>query len=110
MEDATDFGWANAKASHAVMLCEMQRGSLSWFDSDRIDRLRRAHAQRHSAPNKQNWGKIGLTVTGGPGTAGSFNWVCALIRRIMRLEEGSQALMFLLLISGFLVIQKRTAI
>ena len=57
MEDATDFGWANAKASHAVMLCEMERGSLTWFDSDRIDRLRRAHAQRHSAPNKQNWGK-----------------------------------------------------
>ena len=57
MEDATDFGWANAKASHAVMLCEMERGSLSWFDSERIDRLRRAHAQRHSAPNKQNWGK-----------------------------------------------------
>ena len=57
MEGATDFGWANAKASHAVTLCGMERGSLSWFDSDCIDRLRRAHAQRHSAPNKQNWGK-----------------------------------------------------
>ena len=42
MEDATHFGWANAKASHAVMLCKMERGCLSWFDSDRIDRLRGA--------------------------------------------------------------------
>ena len=24
MEDATNFGWANTKASHAVMLCEME--------------------------------------------------------------------------------------
>ena len=54
MEDATDFGWVNTKASHAVMLCVMERGSLTWFDSERIDRLRHAHAQRHSAPNKQN--------------------------------------------------------
>ena len=57
MEDATDFDWVNAKASHGVMLCEMERGSLTWFDSERIDRLRCAHAQRNSAPNKQNWGR-----------------------------------------------------
>ena len=33
MEDATDFSWASAKAkaSHAVLLCEMERGSLDWF-------------------------------------------------------------------------------
>ena len=42
----------------------------------------------------------GLTVTGGLGIAGSFNWVSALIRRITRLGEGSQTLMLLLLISG----------
>ena len=28
MEDATDFSWANAKAAHAVLLCEMERGHL----------------------------------------------------------------------------------
>ena len=40
MEDATDFSWANAKAANAVILCEMERGRLTWEDSDRLDRLR----------------------------------------------------------------------
>ena len=45
MEDATDFSWQGAKAAHAVLLCEMERGSLQWEDLDRIDQIRRAHAQ-----------------------------------------------------------------
>ena len=56
MEDATDFTWQGAKAAHAVLLCEMERGSLQWEDSDRIDRVRRAHAQKHIS-NKPTWGK-----------------------------------------------------
>ena len=56
MEDASDFSWANAKASHAVLLCEMERGSVSWSDTSRIDRIRRAHAQKHNPPTK-NWAK-----------------------------------------------------
>ena len=28
MEDATDFSWQGAKAAHAVLLCEMERGHL----------------------------------------------------------------------------------
>ena len=44
MEDATDFSWQGAKAAHAVLLCEMERGSVTWEDQDRIDRIRRAHA------------------------------------------------------------------
>ena len=56
MEDATDFSWQGAKAAHAVLLCEMERGSLHWEDSDCIDRIRRAHAQKH-VQSKQNWGK-----------------------------------------------------
>ena len=43
MEDATDFSWTSAKSAHAVLLCEMERGSLDWFNTDRIDRIRRAH-------------------------------------------------------------------
>ena len=57
MEDATDFTWQGAKASHAVMLCEMERGVLTWEDTDRIDRIRRAHAQKHITQNKFVWGK-----------------------------------------------------
>ena len=44
MEDATDFSWQGAKAAHTVLLCEMERGSLKWEDTDRVDRVRRAHA------------------------------------------------------------------
>ena len=56
MEDATDFSWQNAKASHAVLLCEMERGRVTWGDMTRIDRIRRAHAQKHQVNSKQNWG------------------------------------------------------
>ena len=56
MEDATDFSWQGAKAAHAVLLCEMERGSLTWENGERIDRIRRAHAQKH-VPSRQAWGK-----------------------------------------------------
>ena len=56
MEDATDFSWQGAKAAHAVLLCEMERGSLQWEDLDRIDRIRRAHAQKHVS-GRSGWGK-----------------------------------------------------
>ena len=54
MEDTTDFSWQGAKAAHAILLCEMERGSLSWEDTDRV---RRAHAQKHIPSGKQNWGR-----------------------------------------------------
>ena len=56
MEDATDFSWSNAKAAHAVLLCDMERGILNWGDTEKIDRIRRAHAQKHQN-SKQPWGK-----------------------------------------------------
>ena len=54
MEDNKDFSWQGSKAAHAVLLCGMEQGSLQWKDGDRIDRIHRAHAQKH-VPNKQNW-------------------------------------------------------
>ena len=48
LDDATDFSWASAKACHAVLLCRMEQGEIqSWYQTDKIDRIRRAHAQRH---------------------------------------------------------------
>ena len=41
MEDVTDFAWASAKAAHEVLLCELERGSLDWTQTHRIDRIRR---------------------------------------------------------------------
>ena len=50
LEDATDFSWASAKASYAVLLCRMEQGEIkSWAETEKIDRVRRAHAQRHVA-------------------------------------------------------------
>ena len=56
MEDATNFTWGNAKAAHAVLLCEMERGVLDWSHTSRIERIRRAHAQKHHV-HRPNWGK-----------------------------------------------------
>ena len=46
MEDAQDFGWTSAKGAHAVLLCKMEEGKLNWAMTDKIDRIRRAHAQK----------------------------------------------------------------
>ena len=58
MEDATDFSWGSAKAAHAVLLCEMESGVLSWSDTIQIDRIRRAHIQKHSNFRRQNLPKM----------------------------------------------------
>ena len=60
-DDANDFSWDAAKASHAVLLCRMEQGEIkSYTEVEKIDRVRRANAQRHSYPtaNVQNSKKI----------------------------------------------------
>ena len=48
MDDANDFSWTSAKASHAVLLCRMEQGEVkSYSDTLAIDRIRRANAQKH---------------------------------------------------------------
>ena len=49
MEDATDFSWQGAKGAYAVLLCEFERGGSNWEDTARIDRIRPAHAQKHTS-------------------------------------------------------------
>ena len=43
MEDASDF----SKSFHAIALTNMEVDQLKWTDTDRLDRILRAHAQRH---------------------------------------------------------------
>ena len=51
MDDATDFHWGAAKASHAVLLCRMEQGEIQNYSQiDKIDRIRRANAQKHVQP------------------------------------------------------------
>ena len=57
MEDATDFSWQGAKAAHAILFCEMECGVLTWEDSERIDCIRRVHAQKHVMGSEQNWSR-----------------------------------------------------
>ena len=33
MKDSTDFSWQEAKASYAILLCEMERGAVTWNDT-----------------------------------------------------------------------------
>ena len=48
MEDAQDFSWDAARASHAVLLCRMEQGEVSdYSQTEKLDRIRRANAQRH---------------------------------------------------------------
>ena len=62
MEDATDFSWANVKAAHAVLLCEMERGMVTWQDTNRIEHICHAHSQKYSKP-RQNWDKFHDSVS-----------------------------------------------
>ena len=49
LDDAQDFSWQAAKASHAVLLCRMEQGEVAgWSDLEKIDRIRRANAQKHT--------------------------------------------------------------
>ena len=55
LDDSNDFSWAAAKASHAVLLCRMEQGEISGYtQTDLVDRVRRAHAQRHVTHNAAN--------------------------------------------------------
>ena len=56
LDDFQDFSWAAAKASHGVLLCRMERGEIEDYSKiDKIDRIRRAHAQRHIQNNAQKF-------------------------------------------------------
>ena len=53
LDDCNDFSWSSAKASHAVLLCGMEQGEIKDFtETDKIDRVRRAHVQRHTSSSQ----------------------------------------------------------
>ena len=56
VEDAQDFGWTSAKGAHAVLLCRMEEGKVYWAMTEKIDQIRRAHAQKvvNSSSKKSN--------------------------------------------------------
>ena len=76
MDDANDFSWISAKASHVVLLCRMEQGEVkSYSDVLAIDWIRRANAQKHvansAATPPQNpvfWKKFATTTRSMPCT------------------------------------------
>ena len=57
LDDSNDLSWSSAKACHAVLLCRMEQGEIKdYTQTDLTDRVRRAHAQRHT-PSTQNFSK-----------------------------------------------------
>ena len=56
MEDANDFSWQSAKASHAVLLCRMEEGKVQWHETHKLDQIRRSHAQRGVGQNSGGGG------------------------------------------------------
>ena len=49
LADPNDFSWQSAKASHTIFLCRMEKGEIfSWSETEKLDRVRRANAQRHT--------------------------------------------------------------
>ena len=53
LDDSNDFSWQAAKVSHAVLLCWMEQGEgTSWSQTDKIDRIRWANAQKHLPPSQ----------------------------------------------------------
>ena len=53
MDDANDFSWGSAKASHAVLLCRMEQGEVKNFaDTAAIECIRRANAQQFGPVNQ----------------------------------------------------------
>ena len=53
LDDCNDFSWSSAKASHAVLLCHMEQGEIKdYTETDKIDRVRHAHAQRHTSSSQ----------------------------------------------------------
>ena len=54
MEDSHDFGWQAAMASHAVLLCKMEESKIDWHETNKIDHVRRVHAQTASSNHSQS--------------------------------------------------------
>ena len=53
MENASDFSWDSAKAAHTILFTNME-DRVTWSETKKIDRLHRAHAQRHISQNQSS--------------------------------------------------------
>ena len=66
MEDAQDFRWASAKTAHALLLYCMEEGKVDWHMTEKIDRIRRAHAQKVASTSSSQGNKGHIPMQGTP--------------------------------------------
>ena len=53
LDDSNDFSWSSTKACYAVFLCRMDQGEIKdYTQTNLIDQVRRAHAQKHAPPSQ----------------------------------------------------------
>ena len=57
MGDASDFSWKSVKAAHAIILTNMEADRLWLTETEKLDRIHRAHAQRHVISGHSNSSK-----------------------------------------------------
>ena len=60
MDDASDFSWESAKTSHAIVLTNMEADQLQWTNTEKLDLIRRAHAQRHVSAGQNTSARASL--------------------------------------------------
>ena len=108
LDGATDFSWTSAKVSHAVLLCHMEQGEIkSWSETEKIDRVRRAHAQRpttalnnaQKGQDKSSSGKVTTCVFYKKGT-------CA--HKQTHETKGVQACLYVMLDQGWQILPSPT--
>ena len=55
MEDSHDFGWSSAKGAHAVLLCKMEEGRVTWEETHQIDMEAMLQKMNLSSSDKLKW-------------------------------------------------------
>ena len=53
MEDASDFGFENARNCHAVVLTTMEADKLDWSNTNELDRIRHSKSSTTSCFNQK---------------------------------------------------------
>ena len=53
MEDAIEFPWQNVRDFYWVVSSHIENNRLEWSDTDKIQKLRAKHAQKHETPAKK---------------------------------------------------------
>lgn len=46
LQESIDFSWSSSRGAHAVVLQEIERGTVTWKDTDELDNIRKLYTQK----------------------------------------------------------------